>query len=125
MNRVAVTFAAVALGCIASTAARAQNSVTVYCGVDENWCRGMVTAFTKATGIKTEMTRQSAGEIYARLRAEKDNPQADIWWGGTGDPHLQAADEGLTEAYRSPSLDKLRPWAREQAERSKYRTVGI
>ena len=38
----------------------------------------------------------SAGELYARLRAEKDNPRGDIWWGGTGDPHLQAADEGLT-----------------------------
>jgi len=106
-------------------AAQAQNSVTVYCGVDENWCRGMVTAFTKATGIKTDMTRQSAGEIYARLRAEKDNPRGDIWWGGTGDPHLQAAEEGLTEEYHSPMLPKLTPWAQKQAERSHYRTVGL
>lgn len=107
------------------SAAHAQNAVVVYCGVDENWCRGMVTAFTKATGIKTEMTRQSAGELYARLRAEKDNPRGDIWWGGTGDPHLQAAEEGLTEEYHSTMLPQLTPWAQRQAERSHYRTVGL
>ena len=110
---------------LSAGAAHAQNAVVVYCGVDENWCRGMVTAFTKATGIKTEMTRQSAGELYARLRAEKDNPRGDIWWGGTGDPHLQAAEEGLTEEYRSAQLPQLTPWAQRQAERSHYRSVGI
>ena len=114
-------FGALALG----AAAPASAQVVIYCGVDENWCRGMTTAFIKETGIKAEMTRQSAGEIYARLRAEKDNPRGDIWWGGTGDPHLQAAEEGLTEDYKSPQIGKLREWAQLQAERSKYRTVGI
>ena len=71
MNRMTTAVAAVAVSIFAAGAAGAQGTVTVYCGVDENWCRGMVTAFTKATGIKTEMTRQSAGEIYARLRADR------------------------------------------------------
>lgn len=44
------------------------------------------------------MTRKSWGETFARIRAERDNLKGDIWWGGTGDPHLQAAEEGLTEA---------------------------
>ena len=106
-------------------AAHAQGSLVIYCGVDEAWCRAMATAFERQTGVHTDMTRQSAGEIYARLRAEKDNPRGDIWWGGTGDPHLQAAEEGLTEAYSSPQLPQLRDWARQQAERAKFRTVGI
>jgi iron(III) transport system substrate-binding protein len=105
--------------------ASAEATLIMYCGVDENWCRAMTTEYQKETGVRVQMTRMSAGEIYARLRAEKDNPQADLWWGGTGDPHLQAADEGLTEEYRSPSLPKLHDWAQKQAERSKYRTVGI
>ena len=105
--------------------AASQGTLIMYCGVDENWCRAMTTEYQKQTGVKVQMVRMSAGEIYARLRAEKDNPQADLWWGGTGDPHLQAADEGLTVEYQSPQLPKLRPWAREQAERAKYRTVGI
>ncbi|TAN00775.1 MAG: ABC transporter substrate-binding protein, partial [Rhizobiaceae bacterium] len=97
----------------------------MYCGVDEAWCRAMATTYQKETGVDVDMTRMSAGEIYARLRAEKANPQADIWWGGTGDPHLQAADEGLTEEYKSPKLPELYDWAQKQAVRSKYRTVGI
>ena len=106
-------------------AAHAHAEVVVYCSVDENWCRGMITAFTKETGIKAEMTRQSSGETYARLRAEKENPRGDVWWGGTGDPHLQAAEEGLTAEYKSPSLPKLRDWSQAQAARSNFRTVGI
>ncbi len=117
--------AAAAVGAMWLAAAPARAQVVVYCGVDENWCRGMVNEFTKQTGIRTEMTRQSAGELYARLRAEKDNPRGDIWWGGTGDPHLQAADEALTLEYQSPMLPQLRDWAQRQAQRSKYRTVGI
>ena len=78
----AALFAAVTL---AAASARAQ--VVIYCSVDENWCRGMITAFIKETGIKAEMTRQSSGETYARLRAEKDNPRGDIWWGGRAPEH--------------------------------------
>ena len=85
----------------------------------------MATTYQKETGVDVNMTRMSAGEIYARLRAEKANPQADIWWGGTGDPHLQAAEEGLTAEYKSAECANLRDWAQRQAERAKFRTVGI
>ncbi len=59
----------------------------------------MVTEFTKATGIEVAITRKSSDEICAQTLAEQDTPKGDVWWGGTGDPHLQAAEEGLTEAY--------------------------
>ncbi|HEX8164425.1 MAG TPA: ABC transporter substrate-binding protein [Beijerinckiaceae bacterium] len=104
---------------------RAQGTVVVYCGVQEEWCRAAVTAFERETGIKVSMTRKSAGEVYAQLKAEASNPRADIWWGGTGDPHLQAAEEGLTEEYKSPKLSELHDWAVRQWEQSKGRTVGI
>ena len=103
----------------------ADRTLTMYCAVDEAWCRAMATTYQKITGVHVDMTRMSAGEIYARLRAEKANPQADIWWGGTGDPHLQAAEEGLTSEYKSPELVNMRDWSQKQAARSKYRTVGI
>jgi len=120
-----VALAVIAAGAFASQPARAAEELVVYCNVQEEWCRPMVTAFEKATGIKVSMTRKSAGETYAQLKAEAANPKADIWWGGTGDPHLQAAEEGLTEPYKSPKLAELQPWAVKQAEASKYRTVGI
>src|SRR5216110_3015834 len=91
--------------------AHAQGSLVVYCGVNEEWCRAAVTAFERETGIKVSMTRKSSGEIYAQLKAEAANPRADIWWGGTGDPHMQAAEENLTIEYKSPKLGDLQDWA--------------
>jgi iron(III) transport system substrate-binding protein len=117
------TVAALALA--APLSAAAQGELVVYCTVQEEWCRPMVAAFEKATGIKVSMTRKSAGEYYAQIKAEAANPRGDIWWGGTGDPHLQAAEEGLTESYKSPKMSELNDWAVRQWDQSKGRTVGI
>ena len=82
--------------------------------------------FEKAhSDIKVNMVRLSSGETYAKIRAEARNPKTDIWWAGTGDPHLQAASENLTLEYKSPMLDQLQDWAKKQAESSGYKTVGV
>jgi iron(III) transport system substrate-binding protein len=117
-------FAAAAAAGFAGPAA-AQGEITVYCSVQEEWCRPMMQAFERSTGIKVSMTRKSSGETYAQIKAEAANPRGDVWWGGTGDPHLQAAEENLSEPYQSPMLEKLLPWARKQSEQSGFKTVGI
>jgi len=114
-----------AIALAAPLTAAAQGELVVYCTVQEEWCRPMVAAFEKATNIKVLMTRKSAGEFYAQIKAEAANPRGDVWWGGTGDPHLQAAEEGLTEPYKSPKMAELQDWAVRQWEASKGRTVGI
>ena len=48
-------------------------------------------AYEKATGTKVAMTRASSGETFAKIKAESSNPKGDVWFGGTGDPHLTAA----------------------------------
>ena len=100
-------------------------NLNLYCTVQEEWCRPMVEAFEKATGVKVAMTRKSSGEFYAQLKAEASNPRGDIWWGGTGDPHLQAAEENLTEPYTSPNNSQLNDWALRQWQQSKNRTIGV
>jgi iron(III) transport system substrate-binding protein len=105
--------------------AAAQGQVTLYCSAQEEWCRGLVQGFERKTGIKVAMTRKSSGETFAQIKAEAANPRGDVWWGGTGDPHLQAAEEGLTIEYKSPKLSELHDWAVRQAEQSKHRTVGV
>jgi iron(III) transport system substrate-binding protein len=117
----ATAFLALAFG---SAGARAQDLV-VYCGVQEEWCQAMMNAFTKETGIKVAMTRKSAGETYAQIKAESGNPKGDLWWGGTGDAFLQAAEDNLLGEYKSPKLGELHPWAQRQAADSGYRVVGI
>jgi iron(III) transport system substrate-binding protein len=103
----------------------AQAPLTVYCSIIDEQCRAGVAAFERATGIKVTMVRKGTGETYAQIRAEAASPRGDVWWGGPGDPHLQAADEGLLEQYKSPKLAELHPWAVRLAELSKFRTAGI
>ncbi len=105
--------------------AAAQGQVTVYCSILDEQCREGATMFEKATGIKVAMVRKSTGEVYAQVKAEASNPRGDVWWGGPGEPHLQAAEEGLLDEYRSPKLAELHDWARRHAEQSKFRTSGI
>lgn len=99
--------------------------LVLYCSVGEEWCRAQSEAFSRETGINVLMTRKSSGETFAQIKAEQGQPRGDVWWGGTGDPHLQAAQEDLTQEYRSPSLSDVQDWALRQAETSGYRTVGI
>jgi iron(III) transport system substrate-binding protein len=105
--------------------AGAQGTLNVYCSVQLEWCQSLANEFTRGSGIKVAITQKGSGEVFAQIKAESANPRADVWFGGTGDPHLQAAEEGLTTAYRSPSLSQLHPWAVRQAEQSGFRTVGI
>jgi len=106
-------------------AGQAAERLNVLCAADNDWCELMRNAFEKESQIEVSMVRKSAGEIFAQIRAEANNPKTDIWWAGTGDPHLQAASAGFTEVYKSPQLDKLQPWAQKQAEISGFRTVGV
>jgi iron(III) transport system substrate-binding protein len=119
-----LAFAAAAMLSAVAPAA-AQNQLNVICSVQADWCNLAAVEFEKETGVKTTMTLKGSGESMAQLAAEKANPKLDVWFGGTGDPHLQAAEQGLTEEYRSPLLAQLQPWAQKQAEQAKYRTVGI
>lgn len=77
---------------VSAAPAFAQGRLTLYCSSDAAWCQLAKTEFEKKTGIQVDMTRKSAGETYAQLKAESSNPKGDVWWGGTGDPHLQAAE---------------------------------
>jgi iron(III) transport system substrate-binding protein len=124
MRHIVAVMAGIAIAACAGTAG-AQGQLNIVCSVQAPWCEGVANAFLKETGIKVSFTQKSAGEAMAQIAAEKANPKIDLWYTGTGDPHLQAAEMGLTEEYRSPMLPQLYEWAQRQAEQSKFRTVGV
>ncbi|TFZ07724.1 ABC transporter substrate-binding protein [Ramlibacter humi] len=99
--------------------------INVICSVQAEWCSLLSTVYARSTGVKVNMSLKGSGEALAQLAAEKENPKTDVWFGGTGDPHLQAAEQGLTLEYKSPSLPQLHEWAQQQAKQSGYKTVGI
>jgi iron(III) transport system substrate-binding protein len=122
MRRAAVLI--VAAFCAAGASAQ-QGQVNVICSVQADWCNMIQTVFAKSTGIKVNMALKGSGEALAQLMAEKANPKTDVWFGGTGDPHLQAAENDLTIEYKSATLPQLHGWAQDQARQSGYKTVGI
>lgn len=127
MKRLALTFAIAGVVGMTTMAgqAKAEGSVTVYCGNEEHACQLFKSEFEKATGINVDITRKSTGEILAQIKAEAANPKGDIWWGGTGDPYVQAAEEGLTQAYVSPLRKELADWSVTQAKVAKDRVIGV
>ena len=102
--------AALAL-CAVFAAPVAAQTVNAICSTDQPWCDMAASEFQKATGIKVQQTKKPTGEALAPLRAEANNPKTDIWWGGTGDPFLQAAEVGLLEAYRPAYINDLHGWS--------------
>jgi iron(III) transport system substrate-binding protein len=119
-------WAAFAAGCLVASGALAQQAqVNVICSVQADWCNLIQTVYAKTTGVKVNMSLKGSGEALAQLIAEKANPKTDVWFGGTGDPHLQAAEQDLTLEYKSAALPQLHEWAQRQAKQSGYKTVGI
>lgn len=103
----------------------AQGTVNALCSTDVGWCEAAATAFTRATGIKVQQAHKGTGEIAAQLRAEAANPKTDIWWGGTGDPFLQAAEQGLLEPYRPAYINDLHEWSVRQYALSQNMVGGF
>ena len=112
-------------GLLAGGAAAQQGQVNVICSVQADWCNLIQTVYAKTTGVKVNMSLKGSGEALAQLIAVRANPKTDVWFGGTGDPHLQAAEQDLTLEYKSASLPQLHEWAQQQAKQSGYKTVGI
>src|SRR6476469_3659099 len=103
--------AALALAISLTPALAQRQQVTALCSTDQSWCELAAKEFEAQTGIRVLQVRKATGEALAQLRAEAANPKTDLWWGGTGDPFLQAAEVGLLDAYRPAYLNDLHGWA--------------
>jgi iron(III) transport system substrate-binding protein len=55
-------------------------------------------------------------EVYDRLRSEKANPQADVWYGGPDMIFSRGAREGLLEAYRPDWADAIAAGSRHSGD---------
>jgi len=69
--------------------------LVMYWGALDDWMAKDIKEFEKDTGIKVEAVRMSSGEVIGRIKAEKANPKASIWFGGPADGQIQAKADGL------------------------------
>jgi iron(III) transport system substrate-binding protein len=54
----------------------------------------------KYPGVDVQWLYMGSQDVVDRLRSEKANPQADVWFGAPNTMFSQAAGEGLLESYR-------------------------
>jgi iron(III) transport system substrate-binding protein len=86
---------------------REAREVVLYTSIDQPIVAPIVRDFEKQTGIHvtlvtdTEATK-SVG-LAERLRAERANPQADVWWSNEPFHTINLADEGVLGEYDSPA----------------------
>ncbi len=83
------------------------NAVTLYTSVDEPIASPIVKEFEKQTGIHVTLVTDAEATksvgLAERLRAEKDHPQCDVFWGNEPFNTINLAEEGVLTAYDSLS----------------------
>ncbi|MFL6622270.1 MAG: ABC transporter substrate-binding protein [Sulfurifustis sp.] len=110
----------------ASPPAAAAGRLNLYCAYpDAALCGAIAQGFARAHDVQVSVVQKPTGELLAQIVAEARNPRGDVWWAGTGDVFLQAAEKGVLDVYRSPRLPELHDWAVREAQASGYRAVGI
>lgn len=87
----------------------AEGRLVVYCSAQNSVCEKEIQAFGKKYDVQTSFVRNSSGSTLAKIEAEKANPQADVWYGGPFDTHLQAGELGLLDDYKSTKLAEVLP----------------
>ena len=109
--------------------ADAKGRLVVYCSATNAMCEAETQAFGAKYDVKVSVVRNGSGSMLAKIDAEKDNPQADVWYGGTLDPQSQAGEKGLLQPYASPNLkdimEKIRDPAKVKGNMSSAIYIGI
>ena len=85
-----------------------EKKVVVYSSVDEANAKKILDAFSADTGIKVSFVHLSSGPAIARIKAELNNPQADVWMGAPSENHIVAKEDGLTVPYTGGSFASLK-----------------
>ncbi|MCL2322813.1 MAG: extracellular solute-binding protein [Oscillospiraceae bacterium] len=86
-----------------SGCSRVSNEIIVYTSVDEIYSHPIFEAFEKETGIHVravyDIESQKTVGLANRLRAEKKQPQADLFWSGESSIILSLSAEGVVQEW--------------------------
>ena len=87
-------------------------SLVIYTPNSDSLVNSVIPAFEEKYGITVEVITAGTGECLTRIAAEKENPQADIQWGGMTpanydndptlwEPYVSDNDKNLPEVYQN------------------------
>ena len=90
---------------------RSSGEVVIYSSIDEPYLRPLMQDFEKQSGVTvrivtdTEATKSAA--LVERIIAEKDHPQADVYWGNEIFHTITMAEQGIFSPYRPKSAEDV------------------
>ncbi len=96
-----------------SSCGKTKNEVVIYTSVDQVFSEPILKDFEQKTGIKvkavydTEETKSTG--VLNRLLAEKNNPQADVFWSGDPIRTIVLKQRGVTASYHSALAQDISP----------------
>ena len=91
---------ALSLALIAACSGDGRTVLTVYSPHGKELLEYYEKGFEKAhPDVDVQWVDMGSQEVLDRLRAEKANPQADVWFGAPAEIFERAASEGLLEPY--------------------------
>jgi len=77
--------------------------LVLYVSADDYLAREIVRVFQEESGIRVEMVGDSEATkttgLVNRIRNERDNPQADVFWSSEAFAMIQLAEEGLLDPF--------------------------
>lgn len=113
VGSLAVLACALVLGTLVGCEKAGPAEIVLYTSVDQPHAEPIVREFEKQSGIKVRIVTDTEASksvgLAERLRAEKANPQCDVWWGNEPFHTINLAEEGLLQPYESPSTKGITP----------------
>ena len=110
MHRLLSRFSLCVLVSVFCISARAAD-VVLYTAVDQPYAAPIVRDFEKRSCLRVALVTDAEATksvgLAERVRAEKANPQADVFWSNEPFHTINLASEGLLEAYDSPPAKEI------------------
>ncbi|MBA2734130.1 MAG: extracellular solute-binding protein, partial [Acidobacteria bacterium] len=97
-----------------SSGTSGNKSLLIYTPHGQDMLRDFVARYKEAhPEVEVQFLDMGSREVLERLRAERNRPQADLWWGAAHTTFQTAADENLLAVYRPSWADKVPPESRD------------
>jgi iron(III) transport system substrate-binding protein len=88
-----------------SNKATESKELTLYYSHAADWTDPLIKEFQERTGITVNLVGAGTGELVSRIKAEKENPLADVLWGGGSDSYQVIID--LLEPYEHSEMQNV------------------
>jgi iron(III) transport system substrate-binding protein len=97
---------------------RSTRKLLIYTPHGQDLLRDFITRYqAEHKDVDVQFLDMGSREILERVRAERNRPQADLWWGAAHTTFQSATDENLLAPYRPSWADKVPNSSRDSQDR--------